>query len=146
MGDLPTFIRRIRFYASKAGEIGDAATKAASKEVLFHLVRDTPVDTGRAISNWQVSIGEAPSEEIEPYVPGDFGSTATPNRAAALNAGLRQIKGYKSGEGKAIHIVNNAKHIGSLNQGHSKQAPRNFVQAAVLAGRQAVHNMRVSFK
>lgn len=146
MGDLPAFIRRIRLYADKAGQIGDAATKAASQEVLFHLVRDTPVDTGKAISNWQVGIGDAPTEELEAYVPSDWGSTATPNRAAALSAGIRQIKGYKSGEGKAVHIVNNAKHIDSLNRGHSKQAPRNFVQMAVLAGRKAVQNVRVSFK
>lgn len=146
MGDLPAFIRRIRLYAEKAGQIGDAATKAASKEVLFHLVRDTPVDTGKAISNWQVGIGDAPTEEIEAYVPGDYGSTATPNRAAALSAGLRQIRGYKSGEGKAVHIVNNLKYIDSLNKGHSKQAPSDFVQMAVLAGRKAVQNVRVNFK
>jgi hypothetical protein len=146
MAGLPEFNRKIRLYASQVGDIGDAAAKAASREVLFNLVRATPVDQGIAISNWQVGIGSAPSGEIPAYSYGDKGSTATANRAAALTAGMAQIKGYKSGEGKAIHIVNNAKHIGELNKGRSKQAPADFIQTAVLAGRRAVQNLRVSFK
>jgi hypothetical protein len=63
-----------------------------------------------------------------------------------LEAGLAAIDGYQSGQGAAVHIVNNAKHIGSLNDGHSKQAPANFVEMAVAAGRRAVQNLRISFK
>jgi hypothetical protein len=63
-----------------------------------------------------------------------------------LEAGLAAIDSYQSGQGAAVHIVNNAKHIGSLNDGHSKQAPANFVEMAVAAGREAVRGLRVSFK
>lgn len=146
MPDLDQFEKRIRFYANKAGEFGDAAVIAASSASLRELADTTPVDTGAAVSNWQVGLGSAPSSILPPFAPGEEGSTASSNRIAMLEAGLAKLAGYKSGEGKAVHIVNNAKHIGPLNDGHSKQAPANFVEMAVQAGRAAVHNLRISFK
>lgn len=146
MPDLNEFEKRIRFYANKAGEFGDAAVVAASSASLRELADSTPVDTGAAVSNWQVGIGASPSSVLPPFAPGKEGSTAATNRIAMLEAGLAKLAGYKSGVGKAVHIVNNAKHIGSLNNGHSKQAPANFVEMAVQAGRTAVHNLRISFK
>lgn len=144
MADMREFKRRIRFYAAKAGELGDVAAKTAARETLFNLVRATPVDQGIAISNWEVGIGSAPAEERGAYSYGSQGSTATANRTAALSAGLAQIKGYKSGEGKAIHMVNNARHIVRLNEGHSNQAPAGFIQDAIKAGRAAVRNLRIA--
>lgn len=146
MPGLDEFERRIRLYANKAGEIGDAAVKAASQNVLLELAVATPVDTGEAVSNWQVGIGSAPTNALLPFAPGEKGSTADTNRMAMLDAGLSKIDAYRSGQGAAVHIVNNAKHIGALNDGHSKQAPANFVEMAVAAGRRAVQNLRSSFK
>lgn len=146
MADLAAFEKRIRLYANKAGEIGDEAVKAASSAVLRNLAYATPVDTGEAVSNWQVGIGNAPGSARGPYAAGEKGSTAETNRLAMLQAGLATIDGYRSGEGAAVHIVNNAKHIGALNDGHSRQAPRNFVETSVQEGRAAVRNLRVSLK
>ena len=146
MPGLDEFERRIRLYANKAGDIGDAAVKAASRNVLRELAVATPVDTGEAVSNWQVGIGQAPTSVLPPFAPGELGSTADTNRMAMLDAGIAKIDAYKSGQGAAVHIVNNAKHIGSLNDGHSKQAPANFIEMAVQAGREAVRGLRVSFK
>jgi hypothetical protein len=144
--DLTSFARRIRMYANRVGELGDEAVRAASSATLVELAYSTPIDTGEAVSNWQVGIGNAPSSAIPPYAAGEKGSTAETNRLAMLQAGQSAIDGYRSGEGMAVHIVNNAKHIGSLNDGHSTQAPRNFVELAVQNGREAVRNLRVSLK
>jgi len=141
--DPAEFSRRIRLYANRAGELGDRAVMAASSAVLHELVQSTPVDTGRAISNWQVGVGSAPADEIPPHVPGTKGSTAEANRSIAEQLGDEQLAGYVSGRGQAIHIVNNAKHIGALNDGHSRQAPAGFVEAAVQRGRAAVRGVRV---
>jgi hypothetical protein len=146
MPNLDEFERRIRLYANKAGELGDVAVKAASSATLRELAQATPIDTGEAVSNWQVGIGSAPSNAIPAFAPGHQGSTADTNRLAMLEAGLAALDGYVSGQGAAVHIVNNAKHIGALNDGHSKQAPANFVEMAVAAGRLAVQNLRISFK
>ena len=146
MPGLDEFERRIRLYANRAGEFGDAAVKAASRNVLLELAVATPVDTGEAVSNWQVGIGNSPSSVLPPYAPGEHGSTADTNRMAMLDAGIAKIDAYKSGQGEAVHIVNNAKHIGALNDGHSRQAPANFIEMAVRAGREAVQNLRISFK
>lgn len=150
MPGLDEFERRIRLYANKAGEFGDTAVKAASRNVLLELAAATPVDTGLAVSNWQVALGDTPTGELPAYAPGQKGSTADTNRLAMLEAGIAVIDSYQSGLGKnsgaGVHIANNAKHIGALNDGHSKQAPANFVEMAVAAGRRAVQNLRVSFK
>lgn len=146
MPGLDEFERRIRLYANKAGDIGDAAVKAASRNVLLELAMATPVDTGEAVSNWQVGVGQAPASVLPPFVPGEKGSTADTNRMAMSDAGIAKIDAYRSGQGQAVHIVNNAKHIGPLNDGHSKQAPANFIEMAVRAGREAVQNLRISFK
>lgn len=146
MSELDEFERRIRLYANKAGLLGDVAVRAASQSVLEELAAATPVDTGLAVSNWQVGIGRSPKEPIPPYAPGSKGSTALANREAMLAAGIAAVQGYVSGRGQAVHIVNNAEHIGLLNDGHSQQAPANFVETAVAAGRSAVQNLRVSFK
>ena len=143
---LEAFGTRIRQYANKAGDIGDAAVKAAASATLRNLAHSTPVDTGQAVSNWQVEIGRSTTNSLPAYAAGEKGSTADTNRLAMLQAGLSTIDGYRSGEGAAVHIVNNASHIGALNDGHSLQAPRNFVELAVVEGRRAASSIRVSFK
>lgn len=72
--------------------------------------RDTPVDTGFARANWQITIG-APavgtgdsSESLASYNPERDGST---------------------------FITNNAHYIQRLNAGSSSQAPAAFVESAI---------------
>lgn len=146
MADMAEFERRIRIYAAKVGKVGDEAVRTVASATLRSLAYDTPVDTGLAVSNWQVGLGTAPSAERPAYSVGERGSTAETNRLAVIQAGSTVINGYTSGSGAAVHIVNNAKHIGALNDGHSKQAPSNFVETALLNGRASVRGLRISLK
>lgn len=107
------------------------------------VVLGTPVDKGRARSNWIVSLGAPSRTTIEPYVPGEAGSTGSANAQAALAQGSTTIGGYDGLIHGAIAISNNLPYIEKLNQGHSAQAPAGFVQKAVQSAVRAVKQARI---
>ena len=106
-------------------------------DVVANLLRSpgaggTPVDTGWARANWIPAIGSPSSRAAPP--PGDNTQT---RGAASILGGQQQAAvaaiaiGYKLRMGK-VTIANNVPYILSLNAGTSKQAPKNFVQRAVI--------------
>lgn len=130
----------------RAGRIGDNTTRLVRKVALAAdqaVVSDTPVDTGRAKSNWIVELNSASSDTIEPYAPGRKGSTEAQNAQAAIDQGEAVISGYRSGNNVSIHITNNLPYIGELNNGSSSQSPANFVEQAVAEAVAAVNSSRI---
>jgi hypothetical protein len=96
------------------------------------VVLGTPVDTGRARSNWRVSVGAPVADVIEPYAPGKhLGRGEGANAQAAIQQGQAVIGSARSG--KPIYITNNVHYIGKLEEGHSPQN-KEFVKRAVAAG------------
>ena len=81
------------------------------------LVMNTPVDTGRARSNWLPSIGSPDIRIVEPGAKPDI-------TGATLNYSLKS----------EIFITNNLPYIRRLNDGHSQQAPAGFVETAINVG------------
>lgn len=113
---------------------------AGSHEILINtvlavdttLVLATPVDTGRARSNWQVALdGPAEGTIDEPM---DIGTI----QAAAANV----VSRHKPGDGQ-INITNNLPYIGRLNKGWSAQAPAGFVEQAILAASEIINKSKV---
>ena len=87
-------------------------------QILEGVVMKTPVDTGRARGNWQVTLGDVPQEglELPPNKPGQ----------RTINRGETQILNATFGEDIWIH--NNLPYIGVLEDGRvgnkgSDQAP-----------------------
>lgn len=143
MASLSEFSRRM---AVLTGRISGNTTRLVQKAALAAdqaVVSSTPVDTGRARSNWIVEMNGREDDTIEPYVEGQHGSTGAANTAAALAQGEGVIRGYVSGRDQSIHITNNLPYIGELNDGSSAQAPANFVEEAVLEAVQAVNSSRI---
>ena len=136
MADLRRFANRVREVGVRVQDNADAMTREVALAVDAAVVMATPVDTGRARSNWQVALGAAPTGTRAPYSPGEEGSTSGTNTQAAIEQGRQAISGYRGGQ--VIHITNNLSYIGRLNAGHSAQAPSGFVERAVLAGVAAV--------
>jgi hypothetical protein len=85
------------------------------------LVNTTPVDTGRARSNWLPSLNRPDGRQV--------GVGQKPDTRNA-------IARYKLSD--TIFITNNLPYITKLNEGSSQQAPAGFVDAAILRGKQAV--------
>lgn len=112
-------------------------TKYVSLAILNYLVRETPADTSKAISNWQVSIAGTSygMEEIAAYFPGVRGSTRAASARAAVEQAILNLKGAQPN--RAIAIINATDYIRRLNEGWSAQHPGGFVEASILVGKQA---------
>lgn len=118
------------------------------------VVLATPIDTGRARSNWLVSLGAPREDVIEPYgrslyydsetrgqVTGPIGPRgggAGINGKGALaqaRAALAPLRNSRRAT-QPVFITNNVAYIGRLNDGYSAQAPAMFVQQSIDIGLQ----------
>lgn len=130
--NLRTFSRRMDVVGTNVADNTDRMMRKVALKVDSTVVLATPVDTGRARSNWIVNLDAEAKGPIEAYEPGEAQSTAAANARAALEQANKTIAQYKAGQ--TIHITNNLDYIGRLNEGHSAQAPAAFVEEAVHAG------------
>lgn len=102
------------------------------------LLQLTPVDEGRAVGNWIVSIGSPRFEEVT----GDFGSAGggEGNRAAAAarvqiqaTAALGSLRA-----GQSIFICNSLPYIVVLNDGATNRTAHHMVERALDNARRAL--------
>lgn len=111
----------------------------------------TPIDTGWASANWVPTVGEPftdPSiDQVRDPTPGQVAS-----RAAMSEQGINDTLSWRNQDGP-LFSTNNVPYIQPLNNGHSGQSPRGFVQAAIekairmtysRAGAQASRNTRAA--
>lgn len=89
-------------------------------ESLRQIVLSTPVDTGRARGNWQVTIAQ-PSEAV--LDNGDKNGIATITKGLAVLTALPSFQ--------VVYIANNLEYIEFLEDGTSKQAPEGMVSMTV---------------
>ncbi len=96
--------------------------KKLAFQILEGIVNMTPVDTGRARGNWQVTIG-APSAAVDEN-RFDKAGGGTISAGAAVISSLTDLG--------AIYITNNLPYILPLERGHSqRQAPSGMVQVTL---------------
>lgn len=117
----------------RAGQVEEGIDKVVKQVALRvdqSVVTATPVDTGRARSNWIASIG-APSLSV-----------VEPTDAQTAVAGAKVVISSRRPT-ESIFITNNLDYIGQLNNGSSKQAPKNFVRHAVQAGAATLRNVKI---
>ncbi len=95
----------------------------------------TPVDTGWARANWHPSVRSPVTEAVADLSDGTEPTPELVQAAAAQSqAGLDEVAAYRFPHDGRVYIVNNAHYIQRLNEGHSPQAPPEFVQKAIQAG------------
>lgn len=87
----------------------------------------TPVDTGRARANWQVSIGAPATAALE---------STDAQGALERNKGI--ISAHRASAGQELYLQNNVAYIERLNQGWSAQAPAGFVEKALITAARAL--------
>lgn len=95
------------------------------------LMRATPVDTSRALSNWQVSLNFTPPTTIGPNVFGISGSS----REASIQFGLAKVR-FKLKDRRfldTIVVYNNIPYLKNLNEGSSIQAPSGWIEDIIKA-------------
>ncbi len=119
-GSLRQFAVRIKGRAKAIPDRSDQIVREVALAADRTLVLNTPVDTGRARANWQVTLGTPAAGTVDETTRGQ-----TPRNAAV-------IAQYKGGTpNAAIFNTNNLPYIVPLNNGHSKQQPAGFVERAV---------------
>jgi hypothetical protein len=131
--NLASFAKRMISIADSVPRETNKVKQKVAIAVDQAVVRGTPVDTGKARSNWVASLGDPETTVIPPYAPtihGGIGETA--NAQTAMHQAEAVIASCKPGV--PIAIANNVDYIGKLNTGSSRQAPAMFVEAAVVAG------------
>ena len=77
--DLKRFATRIRQVGAAVEDNAGKLVRKVALSVDATVVSATPVDTGRARSNWQVEIGKPAKGVLPAFVPGEEGSTVGPN-------------------------------------------------------------------
>lgn len=107
-------------YNKKVLGLLDQVTRKIALDVQADLVASTPVDTGRARSNWLPSINRIRTD-----------TTESTGGSISIN-----FSGYNLGD--KIYLTNNLPYIKRLNEGSSKQAPAGFVDDAILRAKNKV--------
>ena len=100
----------------------DETGRAIALELFGSIIRDTPVDTGRAKGNWFVTEG-TPSTAISSDI--DMAATGSVSGKSLQELGNVTIKlGFD-------FLTNNLPYIGSLEFGRSNQAPLGMVRTTL---------------
>ena len=129
------------------GDLGDDLTKAAAflpeeasqivrsmaLVALDNIVLATPKDLGGAQANWFVSI-DSPSTEVTENIDGEA------NKAVQSKIIQNAPTNFSS-----IFISNNLPYIARLNDGYSDQAPKGFIEKAVIAAEKNVEKAKNKF-
>lgn len=119
---------QIRVVIKALEGVAEQVIKKLALDVVANLSRapsegGTPVKTGWARANWIANVGAAINDPA-----GDPENVA--QAEGEKQAGLGKVLGYRLSAG-SVYISNNVPYILRLNEGHSKQAPKGFVQAAI---------------
>ncbi|UOF80377.1 putative tail completion protein [Caudoviricetes sp.] len=101
------------------------------------LTLNTPVDTSQALSNWVVGLGNVDPSFIDPWVPGEKGSTRTQSAGEALKIAKLIIRDKKPGQ--TLYISNSAPYIIGLEEETISRQPGRMVAKALIIARVQLH-------
>lgn len=135
------FAGRIRKISGYVVANSPILVKKAAFAIDAQVVVATPVDTGRARSNWVVGLNGPVTEEVTNFPKGKNKSTKQAATQKAINDGSFRILQHL--EGQSIYISNNLNYIMKLNQGTSDQAGKNFVEKSIAAGVAAIRGVKL---
>lgn len=141
MGSLRDLASKMRQASKNFQQNKDRLLIRAAVVTANTIIDMTPVDTGRAASNWVMSFGGPYSGMLEPYFPGYRGTTAEENREAAKNLLAKNAKGFQ--DGLVIYITNNVPYIKDLEDGTSRQAPYGMVDFGFLAAARFLEKVKI---
>lgn len=143
MAELNDFARRFDRISVRVEGNVEQAVKDCARAVARSVISNTPVDTGRARSNWTAQLDAAFDGLFPARVPGEKESTGEANAVAAIEVAEQVIETFDIAKNAEIHITNNLPYIGALNDGHSMQAPADFVRLSVLDGLATVRRAKI---
>lgn len=123
-------------------QVNDIAIKTAMGIVDF-LTTHTPVDTSKALSNWQTSL-QIPIPDgwdIPPYVRGSGGSSRAQSAKLAQMEAKYELSEKQPGE--KIFISNTVDYIKGLNDGSISRQGSAFFEGSLIIGRQIIKGAKI---
>lgn len=129
MPDISELPSRLRILQKNLKSERVRIVKEVALKMLDTLVNSTPVDTSKALSNWQASIDTPIDTPRNAIAEGSRGSTKSQSAAIAYALGEIQIEKFKLNQ--AIHITNNLEYIEGLNNGTISKQPGLFVEKSI---------------
>lgn len=120
-----TFEADISRFIKKAGSNAETAVRKIGIELFRKVILKTPVDKGRLVGNWFVSLNVPSTEYSE--------NALDPSRSRAQRDGTAQIIRYKIGD-RAIYLTNNTPYAMRIETtGYSKvKAPQGMARISVM--------------
>lgn len=131
------FNRRMGRLGAEVARGADRIVREVAVAAAQTVIVATPVDTGRARSNWLASVVGARRDTIDPLAEGQAATGPSISAARAV------IGSYNGDTHREVTLSNNLAYIGRLNDGYSAQAPAGFVRLAVQAAVDAVQGARL---
>lgn len=128
MSSLAEFNRQLNAFQKRVEMAALEKLKQAILAVVDEVVSRTPIDTSRARTNWQTTIGSPAAAEV-PFTMGTKGSTASQAYQQAMASATAAAKSIKLGN--RAYVTNCVPYIRDLNDGTSRQAGPNFVENGV---------------
>lgn len=132
----------------------DFRMRFLGESMISFLQGGTPVDTGFARANWQISVGKRSTAlgHIQRLIYHDqYLALRRLPKALRHNQipipprhliGLTRLEKFSVRNGDtSIIITNNVPYMNRLNNGHSKQVPKNFIQKALMEARAEVGSL-----
>lgn len=123
---------RIKDINADIPKLVSQAVRKITLDIDRNLTLATPVDTGRARANWQVTISKPASGVIDFDGGGDNNANKSAASAYSTNQTITALSA-KMPEYPIVYITNNLDYIQRLNNGTSEQAPANFVETSIQA-------------
>lgn len=140
MSDLLKLVKLADDTANKVKKIKSEAVPKIALEVLKNLEIETPVDTSKALSNWQITLGSQSWALLPAHFAGGKGSTRKQSIQETISQAIITLNNRT--EEQDVYITNNLPYIKRLNNGYSSQAPKGFVEACVLKGHKKIPTLR----
>lgn len=115
-----SFSAQLEAFTDMVQEDADKVFQIVATDVGKLVIDGTPVDTGRALSNWRAGIN-SPDDVYE--------ETEDPMDSKTTIRLTEKFKGLKFGD--SAFITNATPHIPFLEYGSSRQSPRGFVRVTI---------------
>ncbi len=135
MASPAVFANRMRLIAKSIPVKAVRGQRRTAKAMLGTAGMVSRVDTSRFVSNWQIGLGDPKTLEINPYFPGDRGSTRSESTQAMLAVGNAAIG--SSVVDTPIFISQNADYWPKL------QAADGFIEQITMVGGITANRIRL---
>ena len=115
-----SFSQQLRVASKRIDKRGQDIFRAVYIRLFSAVIRDTPVDTGRARGNWQIS-SKGPAT----------GVLDVEDKSGSIT--INTVNTFRLDKGKVVYLTNNLPYINRLEyDGWSKQAPGGMARKNVI--------------